>query len=73
MTRTALILLAAGATAVGGCGAGTVSGPRPQSPAANVAARRLLAPGLTQLPTPTPTGTPAKADTIRVIRAWSSA
>jgi hypothetical protein len=73
MTRTALILLAAGATAVGGCGAGGSTGPRPQSAAANAAARRLLARGVTQLPTPPPTGTPAGRDAVRVIRAWSDA
>ncbi len=73
MTRTALILVAAGAVAVGGCGTGESPGPRPQSPAANAAARRLLAAGLTQLPTPPPTGTPASRESVRVIRAWSSA
>jgi hypothetical protein len=73
VTRTALILLAAGATAVGGCGAAGSSGPLHQSPAANAAARRLLAPGLAHLPTPPPTGKPANHDAVRVIRAWSSA
>jgi hypothetical protein len=73
MPRAALILIAVGVTALGGCGSSTSSGPRPSSAVADKAARRLLAPGLSQVPTPAPTGTPANRAAVTVIRAWSTA
>ena len=73
MTRSALILIAAGVTALAGCGSTGSTGRRPSSAAANAAARRLLAPGLSQVPTPAPTGAAANPAAVKVIRAWSDA
>lgn len=73
MRSVAVSLLTVTALGLAGCGG---SGPNPGSapnPAANRAARRLLSPGLTSVPTPAPTGAKASPDAVRVIRAWSDA
>ena len=54
------------------CGGASGAPPGP-SPAANRAARRLLAQRPTVLPTPGPTGHRADASAVRVIRAWADA
>lgn len=65
LTVTALAL-----TGCGGSGSHPESGP---SPAANRAAKRLLSPGLSRVPTPPPSGRKASPDAVHVIRAWSDA
>lgn len=57
-------------TAACGSASSVPSGP---SPAANRAARRLLAERPTVLPAPGPTGHHADASAVRVIRAWADA
>ena len=64
------MVTALGLAGCGGSGSGLTSGP---SPAANRAARRLLSPGLSSVPTPPPSGLKASPQAVRVIRAWSDA
>jgi len=70
LAMSLLLVTALGLAGCGGSGAKLSSGP---SPTANRAARRLLAPGLTSVPTPPPSGQRASPDAVRVIRAWSDA
>ena len=73
MRSLAVSLLRSPHVGVAGCGgSGSSLGPGP-SPAANRAARRLLSPGLSGVPTPPPSGRKASPDAVRVIRAWSDA
>ncbi|MDQ6729928.1 MAG: hypothetical protein M3022_06430 [Actinomycetota bacterium] len=73
MRSVALSLLTVTALGVAGCGGSASSlSPGPNA-AANRAARRLLTPGLTSVPTPPPSGRKASPDAVRVIRAWSDA
>ncbi|MDQ2896034.1 MAG: hypothetical protein M3Y09_10380 [Actinomycetota bacterium] len=73
MPRVAVSLLMVTTLGLVGCGgSGSSLAPGP-NPAANRAARRLLTPGLTSVPTPPPSGRKASPDAIHVIRAWSDA
>ena len=73
MRRALLVTCSCTVGLLAGCGqSSSPSGPGPDA-TANRAARRLLQPGLSTLPTPGPTHHPANADAVRVIRAWSTA